>query len=104
MINSWRMPSRRPPGTVGFLESNYFAGRIAPYVAESDARAPLASVSPSVPRPVAEQTTVADLLTGDLGRLSARSGVDVAELARLRRRALRLPPADPRPPAAGSRS
>lgn len=69
MANSWRMPSRRPPGTVGYLESDYFTEQVAEYLPPTEG-------------------PVADLLTTDLGTLSLRSGLEPAELARLRRDAL----------------
>jgi hypothetical protein len=102
MLTSWRMPSRRPPGTVGFLESNYFTRQIAPHLPEHQRRQPLSHLreAAGLPAPLAEATTVEDLLSGDLGSLSKRSGVDVGELARLRRRVLRLPDEGPSAPNA----
>jgi hypothetical protein len=89
MSNSWRMPTRRPPGTVGFLESDYFASRIGRYVPPDLKQRSVADLEAGGEVPAAlREMTVERLLAEDLAGLSTATGVDVSELARLRRRVL----------------
>jgi hypothetical protein len=87
--NSWRMPTRRPPGTVGFLESDYFTSRIGRYVPADLKQRSVADLEAGGEVPAAlREVTVERLLAEDLAGLSTATGVDVGELARLRRRVL----------------
>jgi hypothetical protein len=98
LVSSSRMPSRRRPGTVGFLESDYFTRRIAAELPEEGTEARLSMVVEIARTPVFESMSVGHLLTTDLGRLSATTGLDAAELAQLRRLALGLPIEEHRAP------
>jgi hypothetical protein len=89
MARSARMPSRRPFGQVSFLESNYFARKIADHIAPEVAQKPLARVGPQGDESAQGNVlTVHDVLTNDLMTLQRRTGLAVDELVRLRRAAI----------------
>jgi hypothetical protein len=89
LSNSWRMPTRRPPGMVGFLESDYFTGRIGPYIPPDIRDRSIAEFAGDDEVAAAvREVTVEQLMSEDLAGLSASTGVDVGSLAGLRRRVI----------------
>ncbi|GAA1662304.1 hypothetical protein GCM10009744_65130 [Kribbella alba] len=87
LSSSWRMPTRRPPGAVGFLESDYFTSRIGDYLPPDLQERPVSELPDAGElTPALREVTVRRLLAEDLAGLSATTGVEVGELARLRRR------------------
>ena len=84
MAKSARMPSRRPLGAVGFLESDYFTSKIAEHVPADVARQRVTGDDG-----MDGGLEIGDLLRTDLGSLHRHTGLSTAELAELRARAVR---------------
>ncbi|CCH79180.1 hypothetical protein BN12_4040012 [Nostocoides japonicum T1-X7] len=99
LARSSRMPGRRPLGEVGYLESDYFASRIAPHIPKDLA----AAAAPGAPHAGAH-LSVEDLLRGTLQDLQHRTGVPREDLVRMRRETVeRLIPEDADQPAEDER-
>jgi hypothetical protein len=87
MMNSWRMPQRRPHNMVGFLDSDYVCARLrrrlpARYLAQPIAD--FADLPPALVRKLGPKTTVGQILGLDLHRLRAFTQT-LAEAVRVRR-------------------
>jgi hypothetical protein len=98
MSNSWRLPSRYPIGEVGFLESEYFKDSIKPVLPPEYLLTALSSIegiSREVVHSLGGRATVGEVLDMNLGELARKTGLDFAEVARVRRILLRLEPGEP---------
>src|SRR5262249_403536 len=82
MTNSGRLPSRRPVGEVGFLESDYFTDEIKAVLPPAVLGLQLDSIQ-DLPRAVVDafgaQATVAETLEPDLASFAARTGLNMGE-------------------------
>jgi hypothetical protein len=88
MLNSWRMPQRRPYGAVGYLESDFLCERLRKRLPKLYLSRPIAKVqglSPSVVKNLGDKSTVGDVLALDLHRLRVRSRASLEEAIRTRR-------------------
>jgi hypothetical protein len=88
LLNSWRMPQRRAHGTVGFLESDYLAGRLRKRLPKDYLSCRITQVeglSTKIVRSLGTHTTIDDVLKMDLHRLRILAKVDVEEATRIRR-------------------
>lgn len=88
MLNSWRMPQRRPHHAVGFLESDYLCERLRKrmpkaYLARRVSDVP--SLSSLVVKHLGAKSTVGDVLALDLYHLRVRSKATLEESIRTRR-------------------
>ncbi|MFE9690624.1 hypothetical protein [Micromonospora sp. NPDC005806] len=86
LARSWRMPSRRPPGVTGLLETDHVKERIARLLPEDRLRARLAdtSVPESVREGLGANTPVTDALALPLPDFARRTGLPVDEAVRAR--------------------
>ena len=87
MTNSGRLPSRRPPGEVGFLESDYFTTRVKSVLPSAVLGLQLGAVL-NLPQSVVDafgaQSTVAAALEPDLISFAARTGLSIGDAGRVR--------------------
>jgi hypothetical protein len=87
MINSGRLPSRRPPGEVGFLESDLFTDQVKAALPSAVLDLQLGAVAdlpPSVVDAFGGQATVASALEPDLTSFAARTGLSLVEAGQAR--------------------
>jgi hypothetical protein len=95
MTTSWRLPGRRPPGKVGFLDSDYFKDRIKKVVPKEQLERPLAQVS-DLPRAaiesLGERFSVAEALDMELTSFIQKTGLSLEDALNARRRMLGLAP------------
>ncbi len=87
LATSWRQPMRYPPGTVGFLDSDYFRDRLTAILpAEQLARpvAKLEGLPPAVVRALGEMS-VGEAAGLDLTRLARLLGLSMSEAVDVRR-------------------
>ena len=92
MANSWRLPKRYPLGEVGFLDTDFFKGRIQKALPPEVLGRPLTNVADAPARLVAafgERATVGDVLALDLAALARKSGMTVKQVAEARAHLLR---------------
>jgi hypothetical protein len=92
MANSWRLPGRYPPGTVGFLDTDFFKDQVAKVTPHDILRTPLnraADVPARLQQAFGERATVGDVLALDLATLARRAGISIAQARDLRVRLLR---------------
>jgi hypothetical protein len=97
MASSGRLPSRRPLGEVGFLESDFFVDSIKPQLPSEVLRLTLGNVRDlpeALVRGFGPQATVADALQPDLTEFAARTGLSFKDAGQARFALLR---AQPRP-------
>lgn len=88
MATSWRLRTRYPNGEITFLDTNYFADRIAASLPTEVLKLPAGEL-PGCPEPIGrmpERTSVGEVLRLPLAELAQRTGTDIAEAARVRRR------------------
>jgi hypothetical protein len=98
MTTSGRLPSRRPVGAVGFLETDFFTDRVKPLLPPAALAMPLGTVAglpPAVVRAFGSHATVADALAPDLAGFAARTGLDVADAGKARFTLLTARPVGP---------
>jgi hypothetical protein len=90
MATSWRLRTRYPNGEISFLDTNYFADRIADTLPPEILERPLRELSgvPERVGPQLERAPVGEVLRLPLAELARRTGTDIAEAARARRRVL----------------
>jgi hypothetical protein len=93
MANSWRLPDRYPPGTVGFLDTDFFKDQVAKVTPPDVLRTPL-NRAPDVPARLQQafggRGTIGDVLALDLATLARRAGISIAQARDLRARLLRV--------------
>jgi hypothetical protein len=90
MATSWRLRTRYPNGEITFLDTSYFADRIGGTIPVEILERPVREL-PGLPEPVGErleQIPVGEVLRLPLAELARRTGTDIAEAARARRRVL----------------
>lgn len=95
MTTSWRRPRRYPLGEVGFLESEYFKGRINKVLPNEHLETRLTQVSglpEAVVKSLGEACTVAEALDMDLTSFAKETGLSMEEAGKARRRLLRIAP------------
>jgi hypothetical protein len=100
MSTSWRMPSRRPRGAVGFLESDYFTKRFTRLLPEAARGTPvsrLGRLAPDIVERLGPARTLGEVLSLDLTQLARRTGLDLREAAALKGRLLRAADSVPEP-------
>ena len=88
LLNSWRSPQRRAPGTVGFLESDYLCERLRKRLPKAYLSRPIAEVrglSKEVVKILGPRATVGDVLKLDLHRLCVFAKVNTEQAIRIRR-------------------
>jgi hypothetical protein len=88
MLSNWRSPERRPRGTVGFLESDYFCERALnrlpkDYLAVriSDIK----SLSPATVKILGAKSTIGDVLQLNLHQLRLHAKAGIEDAVRIRR-------------------
>jgi hypothetical protein len=91
MLGNWRLPQRRAHGSVGFVDSDYVAHRLAGQLPEAKLSLQLAAV-PGLPSAALDAlgatSTVGDALKLELHALSTRAKVGLADAVLIRRRLL----------------
>lgn len=87
LSRSWRMPSRRPPGTSGFLETDHFKDQVAELLPDERLAATLAEaadVPPEVREGLGADTAVGDALALPLPDFARRTGLPLDDAAAAR--------------------
>lgn len=97
MTTSWRLPKRRPLGTVGFLDSDYFKDEIKKVLPKHRLEKTLTKASTndlptSVVQSLGEDFTVAEVLEMDLTTFARKTGASIADAAAARRKLLGIVP------------
>ena len=90
MATSWRLRTRYPNGEISFLDTSYFADRIGDTLPPDVLERPVREL-PGVPEPVGrrlERPPVGEVLRLPLAEFARRTGTDIADAARARRRVL----------------
>jgi hypothetical protein len=94
MLNSWRLPHRRPARTVGYLDSDFVAQRLMKALSRRYLARPVADVG-SLPRAavrnLGRKITVGTVLAMELHRLRQLAKVSLEEAVAIRRMLLGLP-------------
>lgn len=91
MLSSWRLPQRRPQGSVGFADSDYVAQRLASRLPPAYLSRPIGEVQglpDSLVQGLGATAKVGDVLKLPLHLLRARANVGLEEAIRIRRRLL----------------
>lgn len=91
MLASWRLPQRRPHGSVGFADSDYVCERLARHLPKAYLARPIGGMkglSKGVVQALGAKTTVGDVLKLELHRLRTRAKVSLEDAVRIRRRLL----------------
>jgi hypothetical protein len=94
MLNSWRLPPRRPHHSVGFLDSDFLAERLMKCLSPKYLSCPVAKVkglAGEVVKKLGGTTTVGSVLALNLYRLRLRAKVSLEEAVAIRRTLLGLP-------------
>jgi hypothetical protein len=86
MATSWRLPTRRPPGEVGFLESDYFKNQIMSYLPTGEIGLPIGALAdPEVVDAFGPDTTSAAILEATIPELIRMTGLPAEGVVKLRR-------------------
>jgi len=91
MLGNWRLPQRRPRGTVGFVDSDYVTEHLAKRASAAQLGRKVSEIdglSDETVRALGADTTVAELLRLDLHTLRTRSRTDVMAAVHIRRKLL----------------
>jgi hypothetical protein len=91
MINSWRMPDRLEFGKVGFLESEYFKDRLLKIVPRKklDETVSIGQAIPDASQTkISGEIKVGDLLKLDIATLMQKTGLDIDQALKLRKKLL----------------
>jgi hypothetical protein len=93
MLNNWRLPQRRPPHTVGYLDSDFVAQRLMKHLSRRYLAHPVTDVKnlpPAAVRNLGRKTTVGTVLAMELHRLRKLAKVSLEEAIAIRRTLLGL--------------
>jgi hypothetical protein len=90
MARSPRMPSRRPFGQVGYLESDYFGRHISKHIPPRLARQAMPAAKPEQGESPSQVLTLEQVLSQDLMSLQRSTGLSAEEIVQARRTALGL--------------
>jgi hypothetical protein len=86
MATSGRLPTRRPPGEVGFLESDYFKNQVRPYLPNGELGLSIGGVAdPEVVNAFGPDTTPATILDATVPELIRMTGLPAEDVVKLRR-------------------
>lgn len=93
MVTSWRMPSRRPLGTVGFLDSDYFKEQVMRILPSDRIDKPIAQI-PGLHAQIVQSfephATAGAVLGLDLATLVKKTGLSYPDAVKARRQLLGL--------------
>ena len=95
LSGGWRLPNRYPAGEVGFLDTEYFKDRVKNVLPRERLEMPLADIEgvpESVARSLGEGITISKALDMDLGAFAKKSGLRLADAAKVRRILLGIKP------------
>jgi hypothetical protein len=91
MTTSWKLPTRRPYGSAGFLDSDYFLSQIAKVLPKNVLRKPLSEIGP-LPESLlkslgkkTDNTTFADIINLDLRHFAEKTGMSIEDAILARR-------------------
>lgn len=97
LLNSWRLPGRRPPGTAGFLESDYLCDRLRKRLPQrylSRRISEIKGLPREVVRNLGARATIGDALKLDLHRLGVIAKVGIEQAVLIRRSLLGFAPVE----------
>jgi hypothetical protein len=87
MLTTWRLPRRYPTGEIGLLETDFFKHQLRGSLTPDQLRtrsADLPALPEAVRRALGYDMTLSELLDLDLGTFAQRTGLEVAEAAKVR--------------------
>lgn len=98
MTNSGRLPTRRRPGEVGFLESDYFVEQMTAVLPPAVLGLQIQTVRDlpeAVVNTLGARATIADALQLDLTNFAARTGLTIIDAGKARLTLLKAQPVEP---------
>jgi hypothetical protein len=95
VTTSWKLPRRRPIGTVGFLDSDYFKSQIQNYLPLGFPINNIPNLSQQVKNSFPPEYTIGQVLTLDLHVFRRRTGLSITDAKRERQIIMQYNPPQP---------